>query len=93
MKAYVFGHTHTWKLAEKDGIHLINLPAICAATGDIVVLHLTPSAANGNSAMSETTSKTLLPTQARRGGGYWNWHRLSIWFASRVQAKRPSPPC
>jgi hypothetical protein len=28
VKAYVFGHTHTWKLAEKDGIHLINLPAI-----------------------------------------------------------------
>jgi predicted phosphodiesterase len=24
----VFGHTHTWKLAERDGIHLINLPAI-----------------------------------------------------------------
>ena len=28
VKAYVFGHTHTWKLAEKDGIHLVNLPAI-----------------------------------------------------------------
>ena len=28
VKAYVFGHTHTWKLAEKDGVHLINLPAI-----------------------------------------------------------------
>jgi len=28
VKAFVFGHTHTWKLAEKDGIHLINLPAI-----------------------------------------------------------------
>lgn len=28
VKAYIFGHTHTWKLAEKDGIHLINLPAI-----------------------------------------------------------------
>lgn len=28
VKAYVFGHTHTWKLAERDGIHLINLPAI-----------------------------------------------------------------
>ena len=28
VKAYVFGHTHTWKLAEKDGIHLMNLPAI-----------------------------------------------------------------
>jgi len=28
VKGYVFGHTHTWKLAEKDGIHLINLPAI-----------------------------------------------------------------
>jgi 3',5'-cyclic AMP phosphodiesterase CpdA len=28
VKAYVFGHSHTWKLAEKDGIHLINLPAI-----------------------------------------------------------------
>ena len=28
VKAFVFGHTHTWKLAERDGIHLINLPAI-----------------------------------------------------------------
>lgn len=28
VKAYVFGHSHTWKLAVKDGIHLINLPAI-----------------------------------------------------------------
>jgi Icc protein len=28
VKALVFGHTHTWKLAERDGIHLINLPAI-----------------------------------------------------------------
>jgi 3',5'-cyclic AMP phosphodiesterase CpdA len=28
VKAYVFGHTHTWKLDVKDEIHLINLPAI-----------------------------------------------------------------
>ena len=28
VKAFVFGHTHTWKLAEKDGVHLVNLPAI-----------------------------------------------------------------
>lgn len=28
VKAFVFGHTHTWKLAEKDGIHLVNLPAV-----------------------------------------------------------------
>jgi 3',5'-cyclic-AMP phosphodiesterase len=28
VKAFVFGHTHTWKLAVRDGIHLINLPAI-----------------------------------------------------------------
>lgn len=28
VKAFVFGHTHTWRLAEKDGIHLINLPAV-----------------------------------------------------------------
>ncbi len=28
VKAFVFGHTHAWKLAEKDGVHLINLPAI-----------------------------------------------------------------
>ncbi len=28
VKAFIFGHTHTWKLAEKDGILLINLPAI-----------------------------------------------------------------
>ena len=28
VKAFVFGHTHTWKLAERDGVHLVNLPAI-----------------------------------------------------------------
>jgi 3',5'-cyclic AMP phosphodiesterase CpdA len=28
VKAYVFGHTHTWRLAQKDGVHLVNLPAI-----------------------------------------------------------------
>lgn len=28
VKAFVFGHTHTWKLATRDEIHLINLPAI-----------------------------------------------------------------
>ena len=28
VKGFVFGHTHTWKLAQKDGIHLIKLPAI-----------------------------------------------------------------
>ncbi|MBY0512457.1 MAG: metallophosphoesterase [Gemmataceae bacterium] len=28
VKAYVFGHTHTWRLGERDGIHLINLPAV-----------------------------------------------------------------
>jgi 3',5'-cyclic AMP phosphodiesterase CpdA len=28
VKAYMFGHTHTWRLAERDGIQLINLPAI-----------------------------------------------------------------
>jgi Icc protein len=28
VKAYVFGHTHTWKVETKDDLHLINLPAI-----------------------------------------------------------------
>lgn len=28
VKAFVFGHTHTWRLAEKDGVHLVNLPAV-----------------------------------------------------------------
>jgi 3',5'-cyclic AMP phosphodiesterase CpdA len=28
VKAFVFGHTHTWKLTEPDGVHLVNLPAI-----------------------------------------------------------------
>ncbi|MBX7104758.1 MAG: metallophosphoesterase [Gemmataceae bacterium] len=28
VKALVFGHTHTWKVDRKDGIHLINLPAV-----------------------------------------------------------------
>jgi 3',5'-cyclic AMP phosphodiesterase CpdA len=28
VKAYVYGHTHHWDLKEKDGIHLLNLPAV-----------------------------------------------------------------
>lgn len=28
VKALIFGHTHRWEFQEKDGIHLINLPAI-----------------------------------------------------------------
>ena len=26
VKAYVFGHTHRWERAERDGVHLVNLP-------------------------------------------------------------------
>lgn len=26
VKAYVYGHTHTWKLAQQKGLHLVNLP-------------------------------------------------------------------
>ncbi len=43
---------------------LVNLPAICAAAGDIVVLHLSPIGSNGNSIASETTSKTQYPMAA-----------------------------
>ncbi len=28
VKAYVFGHTHTWSISKRDGIHLINLPPV-----------------------------------------------------------------
>ncbi|AMV37503.1 metallophosphoesterase family protein [Planctomyces sp. SH-PL62] len=28
VKALVFGHTHTWRRAEDDGLHLVNLPAV-----------------------------------------------------------------
>lgn len=28
VKALFFGHTHTWRNTEKDGLHLINLPAV-----------------------------------------------------------------
>jgi Icc protein len=28
VKALIFGHTHTWRLTEIDGLHLINLPAV-----------------------------------------------------------------
>ena len=50
VKAYVFGHSHTWKLTEKDGVHLINLPAIGYPFGKTEVtgwidVHLTPTGA------------------------------------------------
>jgi 3',5'-cyclic AMP phosphodiesterase CpdA len=28
VKALFFGHTHVWRLAERDGLHLVNLPAV-----------------------------------------------------------------
>ena len=28
VKALLFGHTHTWRLTDHDGLHLINLPAV-----------------------------------------------------------------
>ena len=28
VKALFFGHTHTWRFTEKDGLHLVNLPAV-----------------------------------------------------------------
>lgn len=31
VKALIFGHTHRWEFKEKDGIHLINLPAVAYA--------------------------------------------------------------
>jgi Icc protein len=31
VKALIYGHTHTWKLGEVDGIHMVNLPAVAYA--------------------------------------------------------------
>jgi 3',5'-cyclic AMP phosphodiesterase CpdA len=28
VKALIFGHTHTWRREERDGLHLVNLPAV-----------------------------------------------------------------
>ena len=28
VKAIFYGHTHTWRFAERDGLHLVNLPAV-----------------------------------------------------------------
>jgi 3',5'-cyclic-AMP phosphodiesterase len=28
VKALFYGHTHTWRAAEQDGLHLVNLPAV-----------------------------------------------------------------
>ena len=28
VKALFFGHTHTWRIAEQDGLHLVGLPAV-----------------------------------------------------------------
>ena len=28
VKAFVFGHSHNWSIAERDGIHLVNLPPV-----------------------------------------------------------------
>lgn len=34
VKALFFGHTHIWKLAERDGLHLVNLPAMAYVFSD-----------------------------------------------------------
>lgn len=31
VKAFVFGHSHDWSVAERDGIHLVNLPPVAYA--------------------------------------------------------------
>jgi predicted phosphodiesterase len=28
VKAMIYGHTHTWRMTELEGIHLVNLPAV-----------------------------------------------------------------
>ena len=33
VKAIFFGHTHTWRFAEQDGLHLVNLPAVAYPFG------------------------------------------------------------
>jgi 3',5'-cyclic-AMP phosphodiesterase len=30
VKAYIFGHTHCWKLANHEGLHLVNVPTVSA---------------------------------------------------------------
>lgn len=30
VKAYIYGHTHAWKLSEHEGVHLINIPTVSA---------------------------------------------------------------
>ncbi len=37
VKALFFGHTHTWRIAEKDGLHLVNLPAVAYPFADTEV--------------------------------------------------------
>lgn len=36
VKAYIFGHTHGWRLAQRDGIHLINLPSTAYVSGTVL---------------------------------------------------------
>jgi 3',5'-cyclic AMP phosphodiesterase CpdA len=33
VKAIFYGHTHTWRLAEREGLHLVNLPAVAYPFG------------------------------------------------------------
>lgn len=30
VKAYIYGHTHAWKVSEFEGVHLINIPTVSA---------------------------------------------------------------
>lgn len=65
VKAHIFGHTHTWEIAERDGIHKINLPPTSyvfgkGAPSGWVDLQLT---AGGGS----VELRSLDPTHAKHG--------------------------
>ena len=67
VKAFVFGHTHTWRLAEKDGIHLINLPAIGYPFGKAEVTGWVDAVVHreGREARSARSTRST-PSTARR---------------------------
>lgn len=65
VKAYIFGHTHGWRLQEREGIHLVNLPSTAYVGGKILPIGWVHARLHGEGIDLEL--KTVDPHHASNG--------------------------
>jgi hypothetical protein len=82
------GSVGNFTLVQDTGVLLATLPNVQVATGDIIVVHLAPTAANGDAPGSETVSKSEHPaaTYAANYNTAWDFHggTTGLSFSNRV---------